>query len=250
MGEKRLDWFMNEALRLDELCKKYKKDLDKWKGKAEALEDDRQFLENQIKTAKKNNKTLRGAVEKAQTSAYSALVSGDEMTALQNSQPQRQMALPPVEQTLPIEDAQTTSGLSRELEQRYQNCVKRLKQQLETEQRLAAKMRAVSDRQFGDPSDLETFFLRCVGQVKSEIQERRAVQKADLNAGKARSKQDPHGMPPIAQGATVSIEDFTQTDRRKVVELLLSSEAVLQFLYDKLFPPAAGSPARYAADIG
>merc|ERR1712048_757890 len=63
--EKRLDWFMNEALRLDELCKKYKKELDKWKGKAEALEDDRQFLENQIMSAKKNNKNLRTAVEKA-----------------------------------------------------------------------------------------------------------------------------------------------------------------------------------------
>jgi len=239
---------MNEALRLDELCKKYKKELDKWKGKAEALEDDRAFLENQIKQAKRNNKTLRGAVEKAQTSAYSALVSADETPPSPAPQPPRQASLPPAEPTLALEDVRTASGLSKELEQRYQNCVLRLKQQLETEQRLAAKMRSVSDRQFGEPSELETYFLQCVSQVKSEIVERRKVQRAELNAGKTRGKKDADGKPPSPP--LVTIEDFTQTDRRRVVELLLSSEHVLQFLYDKLFPPAAGSPARYAAEIG
>merc|ERR1719482_154209 len=169
--EKELDWFMNEALRLDELCKKYKKELDKWKGRAEALEDDRQFLQNQIMTAKKNNKSLRNSVEKAQTSAYSALVSADD-SAKRNT-------MPPQETLMPAPDtgaetlALTNSGLSRELEERYQMCVKRLKQQLETEQRLAAKMRTVSDRQFGDPSELESFFLQCIEKVKLEIDERR-----------------------------------------------------------------------------
>merc|ERR1711904_18981 len=65
--EKELDWFMNEALRLDELCKKYKKELDKWKARADSLDDDRQCLETQIKTAKRHNTQLSGAVEKAQT---------------------------------------------------------------------------------------------------------------------------------------------------------------------------------------
>merc|ERR1712118_205461 len=74
--EKELQWFMNEALRLDELCKKYKRELDGWKGKAEALDEGRHFLEAQIKTSKKHNTTLRGSVEKAQAAAYKALVHG------------------------------------------------------------------------------------------------------------------------------------------------------------------------------
>jgi len=233
--EKELDWFMNEALRLDELCKKHKKDLDKWKGKAEALEDDRQFLENSIKTAKRNNKSLRGAVEKAQTSAYSALVAADE----DQREPQ---ALPPPEPaTLALEDGPAFSGLSRELEEKYQTTVKRLKQQLETEQRLAAKLRAVSDRQFGEPSELEAFFLDCMDNVKADVQARKRVTAAAKAAAKGPKGRHAPSDSSADSLAPVSLDDFTVTDRRRVVELLLSSDQVLQFLYDRLFPPAAGS---------
>jgi len=240
--EKELDWFMNEALRLDELCKKYKKELDKWKGKAEALEDDRQFLENQIKQAKRNNKALRTAVEQAQSSAYSALISTDEAAAQQTQQMQDGDLSPEAED----EDGLAFSGLSRELEERYQNTVRRLKQQLEGEQRQAAKMRAVSDRQFGEPSELEAFFVDCVEKVKVDINARRRQTLLSQSQGKAaqgKLKGYPEGAPVPAHVAKLAqdavLDDFTVTDRRKVVELLLSSEHVLQFLYDKLFPADA-----------
>jgi len=236
--EKELDWFMNEALRLDELCKKYKKELDKWKGKAEALEDDRQFLENQIKQAKRNNKSLRSAVEQAQSSAYSALISTDEAAAQQTQQMQDGDVSP--------EGGLAFSGLSRELEERYQNTVRRLKQQLEGEQRQAAKMRAVADRQFGDPSELEAFFIDCVEKVKGDVNVRRRQALLSQSQGKSaqgKLKGYPEGAPVPAHVAKLAqdamLDDFTVTDRRQVVELLLSSEHVLQFLYDKLFPADA-----------
>lgn len=238
--EKELSWFTKEALRLDEQCKKYKKDLDKWKGRAEALEDDRQFLENQIKGAKRHNKTLRGAVEKAQTSAYSVLVSIEE--GKQTPQPQQEALMnQEVAAIENVPDAQGASnGLSAELEQRYQSCVKRLKQQLESEQKLAAKMRAVSDHQFDEPSELESFFLQCIDKVKAEIVQRKKDSKEEhkqmsgsIRQLKAMANQKPDPEP------VVNIDTFTVADRRKVVELLLSSEQVLQFLYDKLFPSGA-----------
>ena len=38
--EGELDWFVTEAVRLDELCRGYKKEVDKWKAKAEALDEE------------------------------------------------------------------------------------------------------------------------------------------------------------------------------------------------------------------
>ena len=60
------DWFRNEAVRLDKICKEYKRGVEKWKSRVETLEDDQGFLEQQIMNTKVENLHLKEAVEESQ----------------------------------------------------------------------------------------------------------------------------------------------------------------------------------------
>mmetsp|Transcript_30785 Transcript_30785/g.73824 ORF Transcript_30785/g.73824 Transcript_30785/m.73824 type:complete len:390 (-) Transcript_30785:226-1395(-) len=246
-----LDWFQEETLRLNECCQKYKKELDKWRGKAEALDDDRQFLEDQIKTAKKQNTTLRGAVEKAQTNAYTALVSsvGNRDTKMLTGPEELSTQMPtgPTTYRTPgsgegtrremLEDyAPEDEGfLSVELEQRYVQTIASLKKQIQGERRTAQNLREARSMQSGPQSEIEEYFIKCVEQVKTEINDRRLRALNDGLAVPRAHKQRASGMVKLTTD-DLKLDDFTAADRRKVIGFLLSNEEVLVYLYEKLFP--------------
>merc|ERR1719230_1751318 len=61
--EEERSWYRKEALRLDAFTTAMKKDLKYMKEKLESIEDDRNWLERQLKAAKKQNKLLRAELE-------------------------------------------------------------------------------------------------------------------------------------------------------------------------------------------
>jgi chromosome segregation ATPase len=62
--QKQIDWFKNEALKLDQILENQKKELQKLKSRDLNLVEDRKFLRGQIKDAMKHNKLLQVAVKK------------------------------------------------------------------------------------------------------------------------------------------------------------------------------------------
>jgi len=77
--ELQLDWFREEAVRLGDVCNNQQKEIEKWRAKAEALEEDRKFLEQQIKAAKRQNKLLKTALGRTEKSEDLGVKSTEDL---------------------------------------------------------------------------------------------------------------------------------------------------------------------------
>jgi len=241
--ERELDWFMAEAVRLDELCRGYKKEVDKWKAKAEAIEEDRRYLEDQIKGSKRQNKVLRAAVERAQYSgklATSPIQGSCKAITDGRSDSDPLLSLPPLRassaegadkkkgtdgrNSAPPElsstaankkDTKAVSSPVKKIsdeEQKLIDVIKQLKDSLAKEQNTIKSIRAERGDTYSRKSALEEFFLSCVDESRKDL---------------ARKKR-PGGTRP------------DNDEEERIRDLLLSSEDVLVYLYEKLFPHRAG----------
>lgn len=272
--EEERDWYRKEALRLDAFTTAMTKDLKDMKEKLEAIEEDRNWLEKQLKACKKQNKLLRAELDvRLASPAYaiggvdsSVLPSFDGPGGKSSSAMSRKQAKRNSESStaggftsyaggsggasgLPYLslEASTAPLTSTQLEreEKLKRQLRALKRELQQKNHeLAAGQRQRRHLGKGDEqrSQLENFFIQCVESVKDEVAKRRhsgdvgnatlerkhdkATQRAS-NADRARNQRYDVGP---------EFEDFTATDRVRLIERLLAHDEVLTFLYEHLFP--------------
>jgi hypothetical protein len=262
--QKERNWFRKEALRLDGFATNIKKDLKFMREKLVTIEEDRNWLEKQLKASKKQNKLLRAELE-IRLSSTPVHTPIDDPRAMSPMFPptrdRRSMTTTPsmgfrknegsMKRNASYNPNRKSIGQEKLIKENKDKKeeIRMLKRQLKNAQNEMIKMRAANVGGQQERSSLEELFLRCVDTIKKDVERRKANPSTGFKPTQL-ARKDSHGSSNGRVSPPIKLNQFTQMDRRRVIEELMSKDEVLAYLYDALFPPSQEELANEEVEEG
>ena len=143
---------------------------------------------------------------------------------------------------------------SFQIEDRYKEINARLRRLLADERKTLTLVRANYATELRCRTELEMLLRQCVDDVRREIAIKavaasRASSKGGGGIGGGLKSTEQALNSPWTAGIDVSVSAFTQVDRERTLEILLSQEKVVSLLYTKAFPIATITPTNHNKKI-
>lgn len=211
--EAEVEWAKEVADRLERVNQTLLLENNRLKSQFSSQEEDRNFLIKQLVSVKKDNARLRAE--------YTELETENEHLheKVKEGASKQQVA----------QDGTTAKNSKGDTEDRYKEVNIRMRRLLADERKNLQQVRQNYAQELKARTEMEMVLRQCVDDVRKEIA-RRHIESAQFSQGNDLAKMYNR------QPGLIPIEDFTQEDRERALELLLSQERVVTLLYSKTFP--------------
>jgi hypothetical protein len=210
------------------------------KSQFNSQEEDRNFLIKQLVAVKKDNARLRAeytAVETEHTQLQQQIKDGQLYKDTGSNQNNNTSSIGSLSKGAAPGSVQPKG----DTEDRYKEVNTRLRRLLAEERRNLQQVRQNYAQELKSRTEIEILLRQCVEDVRKEIA-RRHIESAQFSSSGDLAKLYNR------QPGTIPIEDFSQEDRERALELLLSQERVVTLLYSKAFPVNVKSKQGLALD--
>ena len=224
--ESEVEWAKEVADRLERVNQTLIQENMRLKSQFNSQEEDRNFLIKQLVSVKKDNARLRSeyATLESELSYLKQQLKEASKVHSQHSTGGSNLNMGKSVLSGPMQ--QQAKG---ETEDRYKEVNTRLRRLLADERKNLLQVRQHYAQELKSRTEVEILLRQCVEDVRKEIAKRHVESAQFAGSGDLAKLYS-------RQPGTIPIEDFTQEDRERALELLLSQERVVALLYAKTFP--------------